>query len=302
MTKHICIFITTVVFACGLLLNTALATAMVQTDSNDFTQIMTKESNLVPLSNKSLASIIKNTEYNGWLLYQPEARESEINTSTDNYLNRVSAYPVVAIQDDKICLIILKKQSSKWYVAITNETALVQDGFELVSFSLDESYSHIDDTQNVYFEFESNETIVNLALKLSSIYPSYFSSMHYLNTTLVMHYERGISYEVNYPFLFSCSYEINPEPYIEFSVSDFSLQRFFQTIQELLVHATVGTEKNGADLFVMPDDATKPIMTLEKGESVCMIKQEKRTEWEMVYYNGHILFVHGEDIEYKKEW
>lgn len=271
------------------------ASETVQTDSDGSAQVTTIESNLVPLSNENFSSIIRNAGYKDWWLYQPAARESERSTSNDYDLSIISAYPIVAVQDTAIHLLVLKKQDDEWYVAFVNKTALSQENFQLTSFSLDESYSQTEDMQNVYFEFESNGETVDLTLMLSNLYPSYFSSIHYQNTTIIMHYDRGISYEISYPSLFSCSYKINPESYIDFRADAFSLQQFLQTMQELLVPATITAEKE-AGLYMMPDDTANPIITLKSGESIQMIKQENSTDWEMVYYNGNILFVHGTDV------
>lgn len=260
-------------------------------------------SGLVPLSNEKLISIVRQTEYGDWLLYQPDSREeTDMNTSTDSILDNVRAYPVVAVQNDEICLIVLEKINAEWRIAHTNESALVRKGLSLVDFSLAVSYSR--DIQDVYFDFmsnESNESQVTLFLQLSSIYPSYFSSIHYDNISMVMNYNRGLTYEIYYPFLFSASYEINPIPYIDFGIDEFSLQQFPIRIQELLAPATVVTERSEAGLYIMPDETTDPIISLKNGESINVIMQESTDGWEMAFYGGQILFVHNDDIVMSRE-
>lgn len=251
---------------------------------------------LVPLSNEKLISSIQQTQYRDWLLYQPTESETEMDTSSESFLSTMSSYPVVAIHHDEICLIVLKKQNSEWDIAYTNDSALVRKDFSLVSFSLAAFYSQTQDNQIVDFAFENGEKRFSLILELSSIYPSYFSLIYYDNQSISLNYDRGITYNINYPSLFAVSYYIEPIPYLSFGVNDFSLQQFPLTIQELLAPATVFTERGEAGLYIMPDETINPIISLENGEHISVITQERTDGWEMAYENGQILFVRSHDI------
>ena len=237
------------------------------------------------LSNSQLAAIIQIEKYDNWALYQPTSRESEVNTSSENFLSYISVYPIVAIQNEDVHLFVLKKSDSGWNIAFKNEFALVREGFKIIGFSIDE-----------------NNTVFELTLQLSALYPSFFSALHFENRTLLLNYDRGLTYKIEYPFLMTTSLEIDPDPYVPFDADIFSLQRLPITLEDLMVPAKVCTTDNSsAELFIIPDETSNPIIQLTNGEDINIIHQKRASEWIMVYYVDNILFIpeHNVNVIYK---
>lgn len=252
---------------------------------------------LIPLKNKELLSIMQYSAYNDWALYQPSAREMDINTSSKEWLDGQSTYPIIAMRDDKICLVILKRINSQWSIAATNENALSRDGFILSSFSIDGTYSSVDNVQYVYFDFYDEQgEILTLNLQLSNIYPSYFSSVQNNNTHIVFHYERGITVQFDYPFLSRYSYEIHPKQYTSFNVDEFSFADCMIETQDYLVPARTSPQEQVACLYIFPDCTMEPVFKLQKGELLHVLQQQQLTDWVLVFYKGNLFFAHADDI------
>lgn len=255
------------------------------------------------LSNSQLAAIIQIEKYDNWALYQPTSRESEVNTSSENFLSYISVYPIVAIQNEDVHLFVLKKSDSGWNIAFKNEFALVREGFKIIGFSMAEDYSGVKGVQYAFFDFiDENNTEFELTLQLSALYPSFFSALHFENRTLLLNYDRGLTYKIEYPFLMTTSLEIDPDPYVPFDADIFSLQRLPITLEDLMVPAKVCTTDNSsAELFIIPDETSNPIIQLTNGEDINIIHQKRASEWIMVYYVDNILFIpeHNVNVIYK---
>lgn len=192
----------------------------------------------------------------------------------------MTAYPIVARRDDRICLIIMRKVNSQWVVSTANEQALVRDELVLKAFSVDEHYSELEHTLYVYFDFEDETgNAVTLSLHLSDIYPSYFSLIHRSNVSMVLNYDRGITVRFDFPFLFSVAYEISPEQYIPFDVDAFSFSDCLLTIEELFAPSLISPQKETAGLYVLPDNSMEPVFHLQQGESITVIRQQLQTDW-----------------------
>lgn len=69
-------------------------------------------SRLLPLKSQALVTVLQHSNYKDWNFYQPSARETSDNTSSEQTLERMTAYPIVACRDDRICLIIMRKINS----------------------------------------------------------------------------------------------------------------------------------------------------------------------------------------------
>ncbi len=111
-------------------------------------------SRLLPLKSQALVTVLQHSDYKDRNFYQPSARETSNNTSSEQALERMTAYPIVACRDDRICLIIMRKVNFQWVVSAANEQALVRDGLVLKTFSVDAHYSELEHTLYVYFDFE----------------------------------------------------------------------------------------------------------------------------------------------------
>lgn len=257
---------------------------------------------LLPLSNKSLVSILQYSGYKDWCFYQPAARETDTNTSSERYLDGISAYPIIACRDNDICLIVLKKINSQWNISITNDQALAHDRFLFKTFSIDENYSNINLMQSVYFDFEDAlEDTLTLSLQLSDVYPSYFSSVRYKNMCMILNYDRGITVQYDYPFLCRVSYEINPEPSIPFNADAFSFSNLPLAIEEFFVPSTVSPQDEAAGLFAFPDDSMEPVFLLNRGETIDIIRQQSLTDWLLAHYKGNLYFIRKNDVIMRSE-
>lgn len=251
------------------------------------------EQSLLPLSNQNLITLLQNSNYKDWDFYQPSERETDDNTSSGDFLDRLNTYPIVACHDDDVCLITLKKVNFQWQVSTTNEQALVREGFMLKCFSIDES----DDIQYVYFDFEDeDQNPLTLCLLLSNIYPSYFSFVQTPKTQIVFHYDRGMTFQFDFPFLFRCSYELNPERYTPFAVDAFSFAECPIAMQEFFVRSSVSPQEEVAGLYAFPDDSMEPVLKLSEGESIDVLVQQQIADWTLAYYKGNLFFIHTDDI------
>lgn len=252
------------------------------------------EQSLLPLSNQNLIALLQSSNDKDWHFYQPSARETDDDTSSGDSLDRLNTYPIVACHDDDVCLIALKKVNSQWQVFATNEQALIREGFTLKGFSIDEQ----DDMQYVYFDFEDEaQNPLTLCLLLSDMYPSYFSFVQTPKMQIVFHYDRGMTFQFDFPFLFRCSYELNPEQYIPFAVDAFSFAECPIAMQELFVRSSVLPQEETAGLFAFPDDSMEPVLKLNKGESIDVLEQQQITDWALACYKGNLFFIHKDDIE-----
>lgn len=146
-----------------------------------------------------------------------------------------------------------EKSKFQWVVSAANEQALVRDGLVLKAFSVDEHHSELEHALFVYFDFEDeNGNTVTLSLHLSDIYPSYFSLIHHFHVSMVLNYDRGITVQFDFPFLFSVAYEISPEQYIPFDVDAFSFSDCPLTIEELFAPSLISPQEETAGLYVFP--------------------------------------------------
>ena len=146
-----------------------------------------------------------------------------------------------------------EKSKFQWVVSAANEQALVRDGLVLKAFSVDEHHSELEHALFVYFDFEDeNGNTVTLSLHLSDIYPSYFSLIHHFHVSMVLNYDRGITVQFEFPFLFSVAYEISPEQYIPFDVDAFSFSDCPLTIEELFAPSLISPQEETAGLYVFP--------------------------------------------------
>ena len=258
---------------------------------------------LLPLQNEQLLAVLQRSDYKDWNFYQPSARETDTDTSSEHALEQLNTFPIVACRNDSICLIILKKANGQWTVSAVNEQALVREGLVLKTFSIDESYSELDRIQSVYFDFEDTaENTLTLSLQLSDIYPSYFSSIYSENVSIILNYDRGITVQFDFPFLFRVSYEISPEQYIPFNVEAFSFSECPLTIEELFVPAFISPQSETASLFAFPDDSMEPVFRLHRGEAIYVVRQQHQTEWALVNYNGNLYFMHENEVSLYNEF
>ena len=67
-------------------------------------------SRLLPLKSQALVTVLQHSDYKDWNFYQPSAIETSDNASSKQALERMTAYPIVARRDDRICLIIMRKE------------------------------------------------------------------------------------------------------------------------------------------------------------------------------------------------
>ena len=256
---------------------------------------------LSALSNKELINMLQNEGLKDYCLYQPTFREIEDNTSKEEYLERINIYPIIFSHDDDLCLIIVKKIESQWKIYAVNKEALIRDGYTLTGFSINEDYFDGDEPHYVYFEFEDgNNNIITLGLQLSSIYPSYFSFVQSQNETVVFNYERGITIQYDFPFIFRVAFEVNPMQYYAFGVEDFSLAECPVTANDLFVRAAIIPKEEEAGLYAFPDYSMEPICYLRYGEMIYTIPQQNAADWTLVRYNGNLYFIDKSEVLIKK--
>lgn len=258
--------------------------------------------NLLPLTNENLIAALQNSDYREWAYYQPAARETDANTSSEREMAQRSLYPIVACHRDDVCLIILKKVNAQWIISSVNEKALVRDGLVLKGFSMDENASEVAYSQFVYFNFEDEQgNSLTLNLELSDIYPCYFSAIQRENLSMTLNYERGITIRMDFPFLLRISYEISPEQAIPFGVDAFSLAECPLALEDLLVPAVCSPQEETVGLFGLPDDSKEPIFRLNRGERIEIIRQQHLTDWVLASYNGNLFFVKEGDLSLSHE-
>lgn len=253
----------------------------------------------LPLSNETLIDILRSSDYKDWTFYQPDSREIDYNTSSGYSFDRLLTYPVLAVREDDLCLIVLEKVNDQWKIAAANEQALTRDGFTLTGFSIGDSSP--EQKQYVFFDFEDNqEGRWTLCLTLSGIYPSCFLFLQGPEGSITFDYDRGLTFPFYYPSIFQCSYEIIPEELISYDVDKFSFAACPLSMDELFTPVLVSPKKEVINFYARPDESTEPVFQLGKAETISILSQQ-RTDWVLAKYNGNIYFIHKDDMAMSNE-
>lgn len=253
----------------------------------------------LPLSNETLIDILRSSDYKDWTFYQPDSREIDYNTSSGYSFDRLLTYPVLAVREDDLCLIVLEKVNDQWKIAAANEQALTRDGFTLTGFSIDDSSP--EQEQYVFFDFEDNQKERwTLCLTLSDIYPSCFLFLQRPEGSITFNYDRGLTFPFYYPSIFQCSYEIIPEKLISYDVDEFSFAACPLSMDELFTPVLVSPKNEVINFYTRPDESTEPVFQLGKAETISILSQQG-TDWVLAKYNGNIYFIHKDDMAMSNE-
>lgn len=253
---------------------------------------------LSPLTNRTIVDVLNHHGYENWDIFQPDSREeSDMDTASDSFLDLLSQYPVIAIQGNEVNLIILQKVNEQWTISTVNEKALSRPDFTLTGFSIQEQINDSEIKVYTYFTYmdERGENI-ELCLDLYNIYPSCFSAIHMPDKTILLQEDLGLSFQIEYPFLFKCSYEIITEQYMPFGVEEFSFADCPLSMQDLLTPVTLSPDDGVAELFLIPDHSMEPVIRLSAGDKVDLVRQKLITEWALVYYCGNYFYIQTDDI------
>lgn len=252
---------------------------------------------LLPLASADLLAMLRQSTDQDWDFYQPAARETDTDTSSGPFLEEQSTYPIVACREDEVCLLVLKKVEGQWTLDVANERALVRKGFCLKGFSVDEGSSAVNGEQHVYFDFKDEHADeLTLNLQLSDLYPSYFSFLQSGDVEVIFHYDRGMTFQYDYPFLTQCAYKVDPDPPVSFAVDEFSLAECPTGLQALLVPASVSPREEAAGLYALPDEGMTPVFQLGAGEALEVVHQRQAADWALVRYRGNLFFIHGDEV------
>ncbi len=250
---------------------------------------------LLPLTNKRLHEIAVAYLGEGYQFFQPASRENDMNTSASSVLDELSMYPLLAIKGQQIQLLVLKKSGGSWTVHVCSDTALQRPEFTLIRFSMEES-AGTDTMYHAYFDYlDISRREWTLTLTLSDIYPCWFSAVHTGNSDITLNYERGMTFQLDFPFLYRCSYEIEPDPSISFRVDAFSFATCPLDIRELLKPISIRSKT--VNLYLYPDDTLKPVFRLTEGESLDIVQQRQHASWSLAYYQGNFFFVNNSEID-----
>lgn len=246
---------------------------------------------LTSLSNKVLTKTATSFLGKGCQFFQPDSREVDMNTSSSSVLDDLVLYPLIAVKEQQIYLLVMKKSGDNWKVMTCSDSALQRPGFRLVGFSIDESVG-ANTMFNVYFDYlDESGREWTLTLTLSDIYPCWFSAVHTRNKDIILNYERGITYQLDYPSKYRCSYEIDIDPAISFRMDEFSFAQCPLEIRELL--SPVDIRSKSISLFMYPDDTVEPVFVITGEEMLDMIQQK---DWSIVYYRDNMFYIQTSDI------
>ena len=106
------------------------------------------------LTNKALLNAISKTEYAKWALYGP--KDSEIvgkNVYATDFFKNTTVFPIVAVHDDQVVLLIMQRINNSWSLLSANERALVCQDFVLNGFHIGIS-GYTEDHPNVLVHFD----------------------------------------------------------------------------------------------------------------------------------------------------
>lgn len=246
---------------------------------------------LTSLSNKELTKTATSSLGKGCQFFQPDSREVDMNTSSSSVLDDLVLYPLVAVKEQQVYLLVMKKSGDNWKVMTCSDSALQRPGFRLVGFSIDES-TGANTMFNVYFDYlDETGREWTLTLTLSDIYPCWFSAVHTDNKEIILNYERGITYQLDYPSKYRCSYEIDINPAISFRLDEFSFALCPLEIQELL--SPVDIRNKSINLFMYPDDTVESVFVLTGEETLDVIQQK---DWSIAYYRDNMFYFRTSDI------
>jgi hypothetical protein len=131
------------------------------------------------LSNEALVNPIKQSNFNNWTLYQPQAFETDgLDMTQDSNFDDRKFFPVVAVNGEDATLILLYHQDNEWVIHNTNTTALNRPGLTLVSFKMDENHQPDDDNLSIEFNFTDEATrYYTLSLTASDRFKTRFSGI-----------------------------------------------------------------------------------------------------------------------------
>lgn len=226
------------------------------------------------LSNTNLISILNKSEYQGATFFQPTSRENDENTSSDTALSSLDSFPIIAMRDNIISLLVLKKINGEWKIAVSNNRALTHPHLRLTNFSLDNS-SYEDRVQSVYFSFiDKNNEESELSLMISDIFPSYFTHFHTGNLQFVYNYDRGITLTLDYPFLGRSSYELPLFDDCNFEITHFSFSSMPISMHDLMDSSIPISYKANASVYLFPDDSFNPICFLGAEDKIFLLNRQ----------------------------
>ena len=267
------------------------------------------EDRLEPLSNKTIKSVLNQNGYKGWKLYQPESRETGINTSSDSFLKRINLYAAVAMKDDDAHLIVLEKEKKKCNIKVISDKALTRKDFRLFSFSMDEN---VGDAETLYFYFDfadPEDKVYTLGLEVSQRFPTYFRFLQlpgeetengHIYHEIIMNYDRDFTFELD---VFGGGYReyIGVEPWqpYQFGLDEFSLAEFPLSIPDLTKPAAVKVGVGKAGLYRYPSDNSEPVRFLNEGDTVGIVRLEYGDDYWMIVCDGtDVYFAPGTSFEY----
>lgn len=265
---------------------------------------------LMPLSNKTIKSILEKNGYKGWELYQPSSRETETNTSSKSFLSKIDQYSIVAMKKGQTHLIVLQKRNSNWEMDVISDKAIARDGFRLFSFSMDENIGSGDNTIYFYFDFaDAEDGVYTLRLDLSLQFPNYFRFLSlpqkkadsgYIYQEIVMDYDRNFTFELDvYGGAYRESVSVEPWQHYQFGIEEFSLADMPLSILDLTKPATVKAGTDKAGLYRYPMDHDEPIRMLSEGELVNIVPLEYgRGHWMIVCDGDNVYYAPSDLFEY----
>ena len=268
--------------------------------NNCWAEVLMKEGgNFTPLSNRSIHSILSNHLGNDWHYFQPSPRETDVDCSSDSFLEKMSVYPILAVKDRQKKLILLKKEEGSWKISTENDSALMRNNYELASFSIDENINFENQHYDVFFEFNSQQyQKVSLQLVLNPVF-SYFRSIDTIQfgelkirKTTVYEPYRGVTFHTDYytdpaTCFFSNSYSVQDSRNNSFSAEEFHFMDVPIEIDELFSKVVCSAE---VQLYMAPFSESKVQMTVLPGNAIYIIEQDESKDWAVIQFNGNKFF------------
>ena len=270
------------------------------------------------LTNKALLNAISKTEYAKWTLYGP--KDSEIvgkNVYATDFFKNTTAFPIVAVNDDQIVLLIMQRINNSWHLLCANENALVRDDFVLYNFDIGISgYSENSSGVLVSFNFKPQSLSANSSLR----YDLYmyingrdgFISVSVIDQTThdLEQFRQQYSVHImdktlkywcqDYKTLRSIYYLAGPNP-VDCSFANFDLSAVPLMISDVMSKTQIcSTDHQPVCLYQSADSESFVLTEIPDRTVVLAIPEPVTTngvDWCLVQYENYLGYIHYSKIE-----
>ena len=263
---------------------------------------------------KGLLNAFRDTEYRNMELLQPEDIEKSIDVTESSSFAEFAYFPVVAMNENKAILILLRRIGNQWEIDTVNEDALNREGLRLAGFLIESNYSKVDGNMNVYFDFlDSGNNKLCLHLQVNKRRGGEFKALTGVYSREgSCFFADSWSVAINGSYIFTYDY-IMPSMRREYKIGmysaendakTFSLRKMPLSIYEIMktnaVRINRDSKKEKIEVKELPDHRAVTICELVDGQEILCENGDmgyEFQEWILVICDGRLGYVHKSYLE-----